>query len=257
MACSCTNSTREYEQQVDSLLDSVGLAEVFRQGRDTFAEAGRALIHLNRAERARLLGFEEAVVRLHFEAAGRAALRARNQMQNVLARIDGVRQREDWSANLEKIRTEFLARNGRSALDDARADLRLRWLEEDPGVNAKTAQLMLATLDSQFALAIDGDLDQIVDGMRRTLGDASLSLVPSSENDRQFWPSDIASLAASETCTIIFDACIIWAFLSLAAGIVICFAVCWCCFAWVLFLAYSAHFLSCVAAAEICKAASG
>lgn len=76
MCRSCSDRTDENEKKVNELLSLVGILVVVEQGRWAVAEAGRALVYLNRSERASALGFGTEIARL----AGDAAIRTRSSL---------------------------------------------------------------------------------------------------------------------------------------------------------------------------------
>src|SRR5258706_9231071 len=169
MGCSCGEHTAEYHKKVHELIGSVGLMEIVDQGREAIAEAGRALTHLNRSERAASLGFDTAIAKVHREAAERSNRRSRQQAHAVIARIDHRLKEKDWPAHVERVRAAFKEQGGAEKLADLRADIRLRLLEEDPGVSAAMAELALSVLDGASKAAAQGDLNQLLAHMRATM----------------------------------------------------------------------------------------
>jgi len=167
MGCSCSDhaghmQNREDIQKARELFGSLGLNEIIEQGREAIVEAGRALDQLSRAERATALGFERAVADIYRDAAKRSNQRAQEQIQTVLARIDNRVTEADWKGTVDRARNAFNERDGASKLANLRDDIRLRLLNEDPGVNATNSRLLLAALDGGIKAASKGDLNEIV-----------------------------------------------------------------------------------------------
>jgi hypothetical protein len=166
MGCSCSKHAGhqhgEDVQKARDLVGSLGLVEIVEQGREAIAEAGRALDHLNRAERAAALGFGRAVSDMYRDAAKRSNRRAQEQMQTVLARIDNRVTEADWKGIVDRVRHAFNERGGVSKLANLRDEIRLHLLNDAAGVTASTAQLFLATLDGGIQAASHGDLNEVV-----------------------------------------------------------------------------------------------
>ncbi len=248
-----TGNANDNEKRVNALLDSVGILEIVEQGRWAISEAGKALAYLNRSERAIALGFEPEVARMTSEAATRVNQRAQEQIRTVLSRIDFVREGDDWAAHVERIRSGFAEHNGRKMLDDARADVLLRLLEDEPGLSASAAHLAVAGLDGAIDAASDGDLDQVVGYMRLVMENA-LQGFSEPEMGRQSVGHDLldqirgaksskpARARDEGACTALLI-CLAWAWSSFIASIIICAVVpfCWCCFAWAAGLTLAAH----------------
>ena len=149
-----------------------GLRDVFNLGREAVNGAGRALTQSNRSERATALGFGSDVAKVHSAAATRVNERARDQIQMVMDRLEEVRRGDDWPGNVARMRAGFQDRDGAKRLDDARADLRLAMLEDDPGLKASVAEFSLRILDNTLRVAAGGDLDQIADHLRKIMENA-------------------------------------------------------------------------------------
>jgi hypothetical protein len=261
MGCSCSDHTEEYAQKVNDLLESVGLKEVVEQGREAITEAGRALVHLNRAERAKSLGFGSEIASIHSDAATRSNQRAQEQVQTVLARIDHVLRGDDWSGHVERVRAAFRERGGAKKLKGLRADIRLQLLDDDPGISATLAELSLVALDSAINAASEGDLDQVAGHMRGIM-DYALRGFESPEMGRQpiglglfddersdSGSPPIGGGADAGWC-VALAACLAWAWSSLIASLIVCFAVpfCWCCFHMFALGTFALHQIACIAA---------
>lgn len=257
MGCSCSEQKDEHAEQVNAVLSSVGLKEVVEQGRGAIAEAGRALGQLNRSERAVSLGFGPEVASIHSDAATRSNQRAQEQVRTVLARIDHVRQGDDWGGHVERVRVAFKERDGAQKLIDLRADIRLSLLDTDPGLSATVAEFSLAALDGAIKAASEGDLNEVV-GHMRGLMEASLRGFESPEMGRQSvghglledqrgdsGPSPIGG--ASTGWCVALGACIAWAVSSLVVSMILCFAIpfCWCCLHLAFLGTFALHMIAC------------
>lgn len=262
MRCSCSDHNNDYAQKVNNLLGSVGLMEVVEQGREAIAEAGRALGHLNRSERANSLGFGSEVVGIHSDAAARSNQRAQEQVRAVLARIDHQLQDKDWSGHVARVRAAFKERGGEKKLADLRADVRLHLLDDDPGLSATAAELSLAALDAALKAASEGDLDQLAGHMRGVM-DYALRGFESKEMGRQpvglglldgakadGGPAPVGGAADVNGWCVALYACLAWAWSSLIASLIVCFAVpfCWCCFHMAALFTFMVHQFACIAA---------
>jgi hypothetical protein len=264
MGCSCSEEhVTEHSQKVNELLDSVGIKEVVEQGRGALEEAGRALQQLNRSERAASLGFGSEVASIHADAAARSNQRAQDQVRTVLARIDHVVQGEDWAGHVQRVRKAFKEHDGTRKLVDLRADVRLRLLEADPGMNAAVAELTLASLDGAIKAASEGDLNEVIGHMREVMA-AALRGFESPEMGRQSIghglledERDDGIGGGSTGWCIALAACIAWAVSSLVASLIACFAFIWCVCCWHLAIlaTFAAHMLLCsVILDPLCRA---
>jgi|GEM_PF-5338773 len=237
------------------------MKEVIEQGQEVIAEAGRALEHLNRADRAQVLGFGAEVARMHHDAAVRSNHRAREQAQTVIDRINHVLDDEGWrSTHLERVRTAFKERGGAKKLEDARADVRLHLLNDEPGLSASMAELSLSTLDAAIKSASEGDLTQVVGHLRGVM-ERGLRGFQSTGTGRQ--PAALESLQNGQSsdeepptlgaradpgwCVALY-ACLAWAWSSFVFSMLCCNAIpfCWCCIAPVIFAASLLHTFLCV-----------
>ena len=167
-------------------------------------------------------------------------------MRTVLARIDHVRQGEEWAPHVERVRATFIERNGAKMLDDLRADIRLRLLEEDPGLGASVAALSLASLDGAIAAASGGDLDRVVGHMQGTMEQAVDALASPDASGE-----DVSAVqrAADDPACVALAVCLAWAYSSFIAAMIVCFAVpfCWCCYAAAAIITWVGHQALCVA----------
>jgi hypothetical protein len=235
---------REDTQKARELFGALGLYEIVEQGREAIVEAGRALGQLNRAEKATALGFERAVADIYRDAAKRSNQRAQEQIQTVLARIENRITEADWKGTVDRVRIAFKERDGASKLANLRDDIRLRLLNDDPGVNAATARLVLATLDGAIKVAAKGDLNEIV-AYARGIMTNGLKGIQSPEMGRQ--PVGLSLLpdrklgktkqppvrgGANEGWCIAFALCEGWNVTSIIFCLIACFATpfCWCCY---------------------------
>lgn len=269
MGCSCSDHTSDHAQRVDDLLASVGLKEVAEQGREAIAEAGRALEQQNRAERAESLGFGAEVSTIHLDAAKRSNRRAQEQIQTVLARMDHTREADDWSGHVERVRAAFKEQNGPEKLDDLRADIRLRLLDDGTGLSATVAELSMACLDGAIKAASAGDLNEVVAHMQGTM-EGSLRGFASPEMGRQSIGLGLFDdkpaggsppIGGGDTgWCIALAACLAWAYSSLIASMIACFAFIWCVCCWHLAIlgTFFAHQLACVTIlAPLCNRKTG
>ncbi|MFY2557111.1 hypothetical protein ACN469_05725 [Corallococcus terminator] len=263
MGCSCadSDSTHRAEKQVADLLGSMGLKEVIEQGREVIAEAGRSLGHLNRFDRARGLGFEGEVARIHHDAAVRSNHRAQEQAKTVIDRINHVLDDEGWrSTHLERVRAAFKERGGAKKLEDMRADVRLHLLNDEPGLSASMAELSLSTLDAAIKSAAEGDLTHVVGHLRGVMehclrgfqspdmGRQSVGLELHEKgqgSDKE--PPPIGGGADTGWCIALY-ACLSWAWSSFVFSMLCCNAIpfCWCCIAPAIFAATLLHTFLCV-----------
>ena len=249
MGCSCSDHAghmqdREDTQKVRELFGSLGFKEIIEQGRDAIVEAGRALDHLNRAERTTVLGFDRAVADIYGDAAKRSNKRAQEQIEAVLARIDNRINEADWKGTVERVRNTFNERDGASKLANLRDEIRVHLLNEDPGVNAATARLLLATLDGAIKAAAKGDLNEIV-AYARGIMTNGLKGFQSPEMGRQ--PVGLGLLpdrkpgkakrppvrgGANEGWCVAAAVCMGWNVTSIIFCFCACFATpfCWCCY---------------------------
>lgn len=258
MGCSsCADHPTEYEEKAAEVLGLVGLREVFQRGDQAAAEAGRALTHLNRAERTTALGFASDVAAVHAAAAARCSQRAQQQAQAVLAQVDQVAQGDEWDRHVEKVRAVFEQRGGEQMLADLRDDVRLQLLDADPGLNANNAELVLTLVDSGIKAASAGDLNEIVGYMRKVMQAAAggyaspemgrqpigLGLFDDGRGDDGPWP--VGGGADIKGWCIALGACIAWAISSLVASMVVCFVYIGCAASFWILLAFGAHFNAC------------
>jgi len=249
MGCSCSGhagniQNREDTQKARELFGSLGLNEIVEQGREAIVEAGRALDQLNRAERATALGFERAVADVYRDAAKRSNQRAQEQIQTVLARIDHRITEADWKGTVDRVRNAFSERDGASKLADLRNDVRLRLLNDDPGVDAASARLLLATLDGAIKAAAKGDLNEIVAYARGIMANGlkgfqspelgrqpvGLGLLPDRKLGKTKQPP--VRGGANEGWCVAAAVCVGWNVSSIIFCLIACFATpfCWCCY---------------------------
>lgn len=264
MGCSCSDHDHDHEhgQRVRELLGSVGLSEVFDQGRSAIAEAGTALDQLNRFERAIALGFETQVADVYRQAAERSNQRAQEQVQAVLARLNHRTKEKDWKGHVNRVRTAFKERGGATKLTDLREEIRVRLLHDDSGLSASVAELSLTALDAATKAASRGDLNEVAAHMRGIM-ESALQGFASPEMGRQ--PIGIGLHEGShgkakrrpigggqdvKGWCVALGVCLAWAYSSLIASLIICFAVpfCWCCFHLAVLGAFMVHHLACFAA---------
>jgi hypothetical protein len=257
---------REDAQKARELFGSLGLNEIVEQGREAIVEAGRALDQLNRAERATGLGFERAVADIYRDAAKRSNKRAQEQIQTVLARIDHRITEADWKGTVDRVRNAFNERDGASKLANLRDDIRLHLLNDDPGVNAATARLLLATLDGAIKAASKGDLNEIVAYARGIMANGlkgfqspemgrqpvGLGLLP----DRKLGKTKRPRVrgGANEGWCIAAAVCWGWNVTSVIFCIVACFLTpfCWCCYALACIGVFGAVNFGCAALTQKC-----
>ncbi len=249
MGCSCSDHAGHMQNREDTLkarelFGSLGLNEIVEQGREAIVEAGRALDQLNRAERATALGFERAVAGIYHGAAKRSNQRAQEQIQAVLARIDNRITEADWKGTVDRVRNAFNERDGASKLANLRDDIRLRLLNDDPGVNPAAARLLLATLDGAIKAASRGDLNEIVSYARGIMTNGlngfqspemgrqpvGLGLLPDRKRRKTKRPP--VRGGANEGWCVAAAVCVGWNVTSVIFCLVACFATpfCWCCF---------------------------
>jgi hypothetical protein len=260
--CSGRNQVQDHQQKVDELFNAVGLKEVIDQGRAAIEEAGRSLDLLNRSERAAALGFGPEISDIHLSAAKRSNERVREQAQTVLARIDDLAKQDVWRSHVSRVKKEFKQREGVQKLKNAREDIRLALLNDDSGMSANVAKLSLTTLDRAIEAAAKGDLDRILVHLRAVMT-AALKGFESSDMGRQavglgLLGSDDSSDTpeirggADTGWCVALAACLAWAYSSLIASMVICFATpfCWCCFHLAVLGTFAVHQLACLLALE-------
>jgi hypothetical protein len=262
MGCSCGGHDDERAQaRVDELLESVGMREVVDQGQTAMAEAGSALEHLNRSERARALGFGFEVASVHADAAARANQRAQEQAGTVVARIDHVLQGDDWAGHVERVQAAFRKQGGARKLADLREDVRLHLLDADEHVSASTAELALACVDSAVKAAAEGDLNQIAAHMRAVMQSAQRGLAEPEMGRQPLGdglfdhlkgdgePPPVGGGDTTGWC-VALAACLAWAYSSLVVGLILCFAIpfCWCCIHLLILATFGVHQIACVAA---------
>jgi hypothetical protein len=261
MGCSCGGHTDERSQrQVDALLDSLGMKEVFEQGDAAISEAGEAVDQLNRFERATALGFGTEVATIYSEAAARANRRAQEQARVVLARIDHVVQADDWPGHVKRIQAAFKEHGGAEMLADLREDFRLQLLDTDAQVRASSAELALACLDGAIKAASDGDLNQFVGYVRNVMESAQRGFADPEMGRQSLGQGLFDDLHEGGAPTIgggqaagwcvLLAACLAWAASSLVFCILACGGTpfCWCCYAVGCFLTGTAHAALCFAA---------
>lgn len=250
MGCTCSDHTNaaDHAQKVREVLGSVGLNEIIEQGREAISEAGRALVQLNRSERATSLGFGSEVSKTYYDAAERSNRRGREQLQTVISAIDARLAKKDWKATVERVRVAFKDRGGAQKLADLREDVRVRLLNEEPGISARHAELSLTVLDDATKVASSGDLNDVLGHMRKIM-DWALHEFESAEMGRQLGQlplSDQKGIRDEGWC-IAMSACLAWAWSSLIACLIVCFALpfCWCCFHFAVLVTFMAHQLLC------------
>jgi len=262
MSCGCRKSDEighhEAQRQADDLLERAGLREIVAQGRSAIDEGSRALGHLARAERAKVIGFGDDVVRMHRDAAVRCNRRARDQLGFVIQRMEDRRQKDDWSGIVEEAQAGFQEHGGRDGIEDAREEFRRLLLDEEPGLSAALCEQTLMLFDVTAERAGRGDLNAVVDLMleaaefgRDGFASEEMGRQPAPQVRAMFrgGPPTIAGGQDVNGWCVVAAACMVWAQASLFASIVICFAVpfCWCCFLPVLLIAFAAHFATCTA----------
>jgi len=273
MGCSCSDhaghmQNREDTQKARELFGSLGLNEIVEQGREAIAEAARALDQLNRAERATALGFERAVADVYRDAAKRFNQRAQEQIETVLARIDHRIHEADWKGTVDRVRSAFNARGGASKLADLRADIRLRLLNDDSGVNGATARLLSATLDGAIKAAAKGDLNEIVAYARGIMANGlkgfqspemgrqavGLGLLPDRKVGKTKRPRPVRG-GANEGWCVAAAVCVGWNVSSIIFCLIACFATpfCWCCYHLACFGTFLLVNLGCVALIQKCS----
>ena len=200
---------------------------------------------------------------IHLDAAKRSNQRAREQIQAVLARIDHRLKEKDWRGNVGRVRTAFKERGGAAKLADLRADIRLRLLNDDSGLSATVAELSVATLDSAIKAASKGDLNEVV-GHLRGIMDHALKGFESPEMGRQPIGLELPGVPRGKKTPrppigggqdvkgwcVALGVCLAWAYSSLVASLIVCFAVpfCWCCFHLAALGTFAVHQLLCFAA---------
>lgn len=254
MGCSCSEEhATKHSEKVNELLDSIGLREIVEQGRGALDQAGTGLQQLNRSERVHSLGFGSEMAAVHADAAARANQRAQDQVRAVIARIDHVVQGNDWAGHVERVRQAFEENDGATKLVDLRADVRLRLLDTDPGMNATAAELTLASLDGAIKAASGGDLNQVVGHMREVM-QAALKGFESPEMGRQSIGHGLLEDERGEGVgggsagwCVALAACIAWATSSLIASLVACFAFIWCVCCWhiAILATFGVHMFAC------------
>jgi hypothetical protein len=254
MGCSCSEPhTADHSHKANEVLASVGMKEVVEQGHGALEEAGRALEHLNRSERAVSLGFGSEVASIHADAAMRSNERAQEQIRTVIARIDHVLEGDDWDGHVKRVRKAFKEHDGTRKLVALRADVRLHLLEADSSLSANVAELTLASLDGAIKAASEGDLNQVVAHMRGIM-DAALRGFESPEMGRQSIANGLLEDergdgigGASTGWCVALAACIAWAWSSFFFTVIVCMAIpfCWCCISPLIFATAMLHVAGC------------
>jgi hypothetical protein len=269
MGCGCSQADGEAERRQGEVLEHAGLREIVEQGHSALEEGAKALGHLARAERAQTLGFGDDVARMHRDAAVRGNRRAGQQLGFLIERIDARRNADDWPGLVKHTEASFGEHQGKERLDDARADFKVRLLEEDPGMSAAVAEQALALFDHMTKRTQRGDLNAVLDLMRETCEVAQAGMA-SDEMGRQpapqvahLFPGGATGAAGGQNVNgwcVALAACEAWAISSFIASTIICMAVpfCWCCFYPILMAAFFGHHLTCLAVfAPGCSAGKG
>jgi hypothetical protein len=177
----------------------------------------------------------------------------------VLARIDHVLGADDWSGHVERVGAAFKEHGGSKKLEDLRADIRLRLLDDDTGLSAPVAELSMACLDGAIKAASDGNLNQVVAHMRNTM-EGALRGFAAPEMGRQSiglglfhderGDSGSPPIGGGDTgWCVALAACLAWAYSSLIASLIACFAFIWCVCCWHLAImgTFAVHQLACFA----------
>jgi len=259
MSCGCKTSDADAQRKSDEVLDHVGLREIVDQGHGALTEASTALSHIARAERAEALGFGDDVVRMHTDLAARSNRRACQQLEFLLQRIDARAKADDWAGLVEQVQRSFGEHGGPERLEDARAEVRMQFLEQDPGLSGPVAGQALALLDHGLERARGGNLDSVLDLMREHCK-AALEGFAADAMGRQ--PStqvfhgpggDPPRIAGGQNVNgwcVALAACLAWAYSSLIASLIACFVIpfCWCCFHLAVLGTFAVHQLLCIAA---------
>lgn len=257
MSCVCRQADDHAERRAGEVLEHAGLGEIVEQGRGAVEEASRALNHLARAERAVALGFGEDVARMHRDAAIRSNQRARQQFGFLVERIDARRQADDWAGIVERAETSFRERDGSQRLQDARADVRVRLLDEDSGMSAAVAEQTLALFDHVLERARGGSLNAVLDLMRESceaaqegLASEEMGRQPAPQVSQLFrgGPSAAAGGQNVNGWCVALTVCLIWANSSFIAATIICIVWSACAFYPLLLAVWGAHNAACNAA---------
>jgi hypothetical protein len=255
-SCGCRQSEDDTRRKYDELLEHAGLREIVEQGRDAFSAASTALEQLVRAERAEILGFGDGVAEMHRDSATRHNRRARQQLGFLIQRIDARLEAKDWASIVKEAEAGFLEHGGREHLEDARAEIRMNLLEQEPGLTAAVSEQALALFDRAAARAKNGNLTSVLELMRENC-EVALEGFASDQMGRQpaaqglylseGEPPPISGGQNVNGWCVALGACLAWAYSSLIASLIICFAVifCWCCFHLAVLGTFAIHQLAC------------
>jgi hypothetical protein len=259
MSCGCKQSGGDTQRKYDELLERGGLREIVDQGRDAFSAASTALNELVRAERAETLGFGDGVAEMHRDSASRNNRRARQQLEFLIQRIDARMKAEDWASIVKDAEAGFREHGGQEHLEDARAEIRMQMLDQEPGLSAAVSQQALAMFDRTAERAKDGNLTAVLELMRENCTGAlegfasdQMGRQPAAQ-DLYLFHGDPPPMAGGQNVNgwcVALAACLAWAYSSLIASLIICFAVpfCWCCFHLAVLGTFAVHQLACLLA---------
>jgi hypothetical protein len=261
MSCGCQQPEDDTQRKYDELLERAGLREIVDQGQGAFSAASTALNQLVRAERAEILGFGDGVAQMHRDSARRNNRRARQQLEFLTQRIDARVKADDWASIVKSAKAGFREHGGREHLEDARAEIRMHLLEQEPGLTAAVSQQALAMFDRTAERAKDGNLTGVLELMRENC-EVALEGFASDQMGRQpaaqglylseGEPPPIAGGQNVNGWCVALGACLAWAYSSLVASLIVCFAVpfCWCCFHLAVLGTFAVHQLACLLAFE-------
>jgi hypothetical protein len=259
MSCGCKQTDDDSQRQYDEVLEHAGLREIVEQGRSAFATASTALSHLARAERAQVLGFGDDVARMHRDVATRNNRRACEQFGFLIQGIEARTKADDWAGIVKEAEAGFREHGGRERLEDARAEIRMHLLDQDPGLSAAVSEQALALFDRTAERAAEGNLTSVL-GLMKENCQLALEGFSSDEMGRQ--PSaqtmhlsgdDPPPVGGGQNVNgwcVALGVCLAWAYSSLVASLIVCFAIpfCWCCFHLAVLATFAVHQIACIAA---------
>jgi len=259
MSCNCHQTDDQTRRDYDEVLDHAGLREIVNQGRSAIDTAATALGHLARAERAQALGFGGDVAQMHRDLAVRNNRRAREQFEFLGERIEARTKQDDWAGLVKEAEAAFSERGGAERLDDARAEIRMQLLQEDTGLSAAVSEQALALFDRTAERAKRGNLNDVLGLMRetcRTAGEGfgaeemGRQAAPQAMTLGEGHPPPVGGGQNVNGWCVALGVCLAWAYSSLIASLIVCFAVpfCWCCFHLAVLATFMVHQLACIAA---------
>lgn len=220
MTCQCGANDRDAEAKVYDLLATAGLRGIAEQTLGANRVMAESIRHLQKADRAAVLGYGQEVVTLHRSAGERANRMWRRQYNAVIQAIDERISKDDWPELVANARREYDVHDG-PQLEDSRADFKARLLDLDTfssTLTSRTAALMDEASDRIVANGLNGGMQLLREHLDRALSDLAAP-----EMGRQ--------PASPDTTAVLI--CVAATLAIMVIALLICASApfCWCCLA--------------------------